>query len=181
MVGAARLRRHLHRHGRAGHLLRAGDGGHRAHGARSPRARAEALHRAVAKLPSRSPLVLEVEVSSAIPLLGPRRLYAGPEEVVLPFPTAVFALPARPADKRELLTRRRAARDKRAADRQYDMDHLLTSPFRHGGSALAVAWRGIRRAISREGFAPMRVQGKKYKLDVTGGWAMENGRRWIGL
>jgi hypothetical protein len=42
--------------------------------------------------------------------------------------------------------------------------------------AIFKIFTGIRRAWSREGFMKVDVKGKMYKLDITGGWALDGGK-----
>ena len=69
-----------------------------------------------------------------------------------------------------------AEQERLAKLREYEMNHLMTAPFRHAGQGAQSAWSQIQRAFSREGFVPVLVNGDRQKLDVTGGWALENGR-----
>ncbi|CAK7230139.1 hypothetical protein SCUCBS95973_007471 [Sporothrix curviconia] len=69
-----------------------------------------------------------------------------------------------------------AEQERIAKAREYEMDHLMTAPFRHAGQGAQSFWHQIQRAFSREGFVPVLVNGDRQKLDVTGGWALENGR-----
>ncbi|OAA58560.1 hypothetical protein SPI_06633 [Niveomyces insectorum RCEF 264] len=155
-----------------------------------------------AAAPSPPPLFLEIEIGRVFPFLSPRKLYVPPSAVALPFrltefglngETAAVAAPgtgaaaaasaatataatAVPATGYERVLARRADEERREKAREYEMTHLMTAPFRHAWMGAGVAWRGIRRAFSREGFARVEVDGRYYKLDVTGGWALENGR-----
>ena len=52
----------------------------------------------------------------------------------------------------------------------------MTAPFRHAGSAIGAAFTGLRRGLNREGFAKIKVNGIQYKFDVTGGWALDEGK-----
>ncbi|KAK3365390.1 hypothetical protein B0H63DRAFT_530070 [Podospora didyma] len=52
----------------------------------------------------------------------------------------------------------------------------MTAPFRDAKSGMNTAWSQVRRAFDRGGFAKIRLKGVNYKIDVTGGWALDNGR-----
>lgn len=134
-----------------------------------------------------APVFLEVEIGRMLPVLPARKLYVPPAAMAVPFRLAAFGIdgerigpeteagsPATTGYERVLA--RRADEERRKRDHEYEMNHLMTAPFRHAWQGARVAWVGIRRAFSREGFVPVEVDGQKYKLDVTGGWALENGR-----
>ncbi|KAJ9154778.1 hypothetical protein NKR23_g2396 [Pleurostoma richardsiae] len=133
-----------------------------------------------------APVALEVTLSRLLPLLPARKLLVAPAEVSLPFrmqatPLAAAQAPAqgqagRLLSGRELLQARKAEEEARKAARKYDMDHLLTAPFRHLGQGLGGMWRGMRRALTREGFSKIMVKNKEYKIDVTSGWVLDHGR-----
>jgi hypothetical protein len=82
---------------------------------------------------------------------------------------------AGPAGLRERVQAERAEREARAKARKYEMDHLMTAPFRDAKKGFRAVWDGMSRAFHRGGFAQVELGGKNYKLDVSG-WAMENGR-----
>ena len=44
------------------------------------------------------------------------------------------------------------------------------------GGVVGTAFRGWRRGLTREGFAPLWVGKEKYKIDVLGGWALDDGK-----
>lgn len=135
-----------------------------------------------APLPA-SPIYIEVLTRRPIPFAPFKRILLHPEEVQMPFRmNSIHARAARengppaPQTLREKVRAERAARDKKAADRKYTMDHLLTAPFRDGARAFGAATSGITRAFTRGGFATIRLNRKKYKMDVMGGWALDEGR-----
>ena len=81
---------------------------------------------------------------------------------------------------RAAIERQRAEEERRRREFQYDKEHLMTAPFRHAGRAFSAAWQGVRRSFTKEGFAKVNIGGKQYKLDVTGGWALDGGRALAG-
>lgn len=136
---------------------------------------------------SQTPIYIEVATRRMVPFMGPKKTLLLPEEVQLPFRMySVFAGtgahdPAaqgqqRPTSLAERVRAERAARDAKIAERKYQMDHILTAPFRDAGKAFGTAWRGIQRSFNREGFAKIQLGKQEYKLDVTGGWALDDGR-----
>ena len=128
-----------------------------------------------------SPIKLEITLSRVMPLLPARKLFASPEEVILPFklaatPMAQGVMPAKVLTGREQVLKAKAEAEARKAARKYELDHLMTAPFRHAGRGVSQLWSGARRALTREGFAKFQVKNTSYKLDITGGWALDNGR-----
>ncbi len=130
-----------------------------------------------------SPIYIEVATRRMLPFAPPKKVLLAPEEIQLPFrmhtlltvgkgPAAV----QKPLSLAEQVRAERAARDAKIAERKYTMDHLMTAPFRDAGKALRFAFAGVRRSFSREGFAKVRLGKQDYKLDVTGGWALDEGR-----
>ncbi|KAJ2974594.1 hypothetical protein NUW58_g8612 [Xylaria curta] len=64
---------------------------------------------------------------------------------------------------------------RRKEEREYELDHLMTAPFRDAGRALGLLGK-LRRGLTGEGFAPVFIKGVQYKLDIEGGYALENGQ-----
>ncbi|KAL2271759.1 hypothetical protein VTJ83DRAFT_1130 [Remersonia thermophila] len=131
------------------------------------------------------PIYIEVATRRVVPFLPPKKTLLTPEEVQLPFRMhSLFSganAPGAPqAAKHVSLAERvraeRAEREAREARRKYTMDHLLTAPFRDAARVFGAAWDGIKRSFHRGGFAKVRLGKKEYKLDITGGWALDDGR-----
>ncbi|CAK7264207.1 hypothetical protein SEPCBS119000_000871 [Sporothrix epigloea] len=138
------------------------------------------------------PVFLELEIGRVMPFLPARKRYILPEKLVVPFRFATYGLngdvlPAAgaagaaaatgtPLTGYERVKAHEAEQERVAKLREYEMDHLMTAPFRHAGQGAQSAWGQIQRAFSREGFLPVFVNGDRQKLDVMGGWALENGR-----
>ncbi|KAL2156016.1 hypothetical protein VTH82DRAFT_760 [Thermothelomyces myriococcoides] len=134
-----------------------------------------------------SPIYIEVATRRIAPFLPPKKHLLPPEEVQLPFRMySVFSASRtselatggaqRPMSLAERVRAERAAREAKRAERQYTMDHILTAPFRDARKAFGIAWAGIKRSFHREGFAKIRLGKQEYKMDVTGGWALDDGR-----
>ncbi|KAL2019669.1 hypothetical protein VTK56DRAFT_9288 [Thermocarpiscus australiensis] len=128
-----------------------------------------------------SPIYVEVATRRAFPLLPAKKTLLLPEEVQLPFRMyGVFGgtpgVAQRPVSLVEAVRAERAQREAKIAARKYTMDHLLTAPFRDAAKAFGTAFAGIKRSFYREGFAKIRLGKQTYKLDVAGGWALDNGR-----
>jgi hypothetical protein len=129
-----------------------------------------------------SPIYIEVATRRMLPFAPPKKTLLAPEEVQLPFRMySVFAGRGPEASQKsmsmaERVRAERAAREAKIAERKYTMDHIMTAPFRDAGKAFGTAFGGIRRSFSREGFAKIQLGKQEYKLDVTGGWALDDGR-----
>lgn len=61
-------------------------------------------------------------------------------------------------------------------ERRIDESHIMTRPFRHMSRAFYKMFKAISRTWSREGFLKLGVDGQIYKLDVSGGWALDEGK-----
>ncbi|KHN99564.1 uncharacterized protein MAM_02417 [Metarhizium album ARSEF 1941] len=116
---------------------------------------------------------LEVTVKRMLPVLRPRTVTAGLESVAL---KSRFSLPEEYVPELARLEQRRREEQRREALRRFDMEHLLTMPFRRLGRTLANMFRGVRSAWTDMGFGVLRVDGKEFKVDVTKGFAHDGFR-----
>ncbi len=124
-----------------------------------------------------TPLLLEIELSTAVPFMPPRKKYVTPSEVVMPIRLSAAAHTEKPPPVgRELVAQRLAEAEKRKKKLEYDRAHLLSAPFRDLASGFRTAWAGIRRAFYRHDFAKFYVDGKMYSLDISSGWVHDRGR-----
>ncbi|KAI1267337.1 hypothetical protein F5Y18DRAFT_379905 [Xylariaceae sp. FL1019] len=119
-------------------------------------------------------VMLELVVRRNAPFPLPfHKMRVRPDEVVLP---------NRMMQRQPVLTeqqkdaQRLADIKRRREEREYEMDHIMTAPFRDGGKAGSMIWTSIRRGLTGEGFMPVFVQGTQLKLDINGGYALENGQ-----
>ena len=127
--------------------------------------------------PSTSPRVqLEIKVRrfTPLPFLPLKRLRVSPSDVVMK--ARLYNAPPAGAAAQKTAAERRAEEARRKAARQYELDHIMTAPFRDGARAAGTVMAGIRRGITGEGFAPLIVNGVKYKLDITSAYALDEGR-----
>ncbi|KAK4238148.1 hypothetical protein C8A03DRAFT_15359 [Achaetomium macrosporum] len=144
---------------------------------------AKAAGAAAAAAAPQSPIYIEVATRRAVPFMPAKKMLLRPEEVLLPmrmYTLYAGSNGAEAAQKSMSLAERvraeRAAREAKIAAKKYQMDHILTAPFRDAAKAFGTAWGGIKRSFSREGFAKIYLANREYKLDVTGGWALDEGR-----
>lgn len=113
-----------------------------------------------------SPVALEVAVTPLVPLLPPKKIVAAPEEVVLP-----FKMQSTPVGRAA-----GAGAAARAPRRGGDVMDRIAAPFEALRRAVKGPFSGIARGLTREGFAKIQVKGDKYKVDVTGGKALDEGK-----
>lgn len=53
---------------------------------------------------------------------------------------------------------------------------IMSAPFRHASILFFNAFQSAKRVWTRAGFLELGVKGQVYKLDVSGGWALDEGR-----
>ncbi|CZT49266.1 uncharacterized protein RSE6_10082 [Rhynchosporium secalis] len=120
-------------------------------------------------------LQLEVELKKIFPVpFFPRRKFlVPPEEVEL---SHRFV----PVNKRVSLqeAQRIAEMDKLAIQREkeYELNHIMTLPFRRISQLLFKMFVEIKRVWTREGMMKVIIQKQAYKVDISSGWALEGGR-----
>ncbi|KAA8629586.1 hypothetical protein SMACR_00138 [Sordaria macrospora] len=137
---------------------------------------------------SPTPIYIEVAYSRAIPFLPNKKEYYHPSEVEMPFRMQLLCeklnsltaqkvvaknLPATKTGQMIAASKQKVAREKERKER---MQHLLTLPFRDAAKVFRGAYEGLRRSFYREGFAKVYLRGVEYKLDMTSGWALDDGR-----
>jgi hypothetical protein len=123
--------------------------------------------------PRTTPIQLEIAVKRTIPFMRAKVITVAPEELTLQSrlwrPTATMTPQQREAAKRH-------EKQAQAAQWEQDQKRLMTLPFRHAGRGMKTAWRGLSRALTKEGFVRLNKGNTKYKIDVETGWALEDGR-----
>ncbi|PHH77067.1 hypothetical protein CDD80_971 [Ophiocordyceps camponoti-rufipedis] len=118
-------------------------------------------------------LQLEVTVKRMLPLFPHRVIKTGIDKV---------SLRTRPSRSLEELSEpRRLEREgleKKRRDelRKFDMDHLMTMPFRRIGRGFVSMFNGVKSAWTGWGFGTITVDGRKHQLDVLGGFSHDNFR-----
>ncbi|KAI0202738.1 hypothetical protein F4808DRAFT_57416 [Astrocystis sublimbata] len=124
--------------------------------------------------PGPSPLMLEVVARSTIPLpLPAKSMQIEPERLVM-----VNRMQQRPIALSRVEREAKKVQDarRRKEEREYELEHLMTAPFRDAGRASSSLMGNIRRGLTGEGFAPVYINGVRYKLDIEGGYALEDGQ-----
>ncbi|KAK0630539.1 hypothetical protein B0T17DRAFT_653949 [Bombardia bombarda] len=135
-------------------------------------------------LARRSPVYIEVTTRRVLPFLPPKKMLYRPDEIQLPFRMQGVLEGARlrqlqMEQPKSLLAQVRAARAKQEQiekERKHTLDHIMTAPFRDFAKVVGTAARGMQRAFNREGFTKLKLKDTEYKLDVSGGWALDDGR-----
>ncbi|KAI0115058.1 hypothetical protein F4814DRAFT_418116 [Daldinia grandis] len=125
--------------------------------------------------PENLPVRLEIEARRTVPFPGAplRRIQVDPSDVVMKAP--LYNRKAPPSDYEKMLMKKQEE-VRRKQEREYEMDHLMTAPFRHGKQVFSMLFKNFRRGLTGEGFAPVTINGVKYKLDITSAYVLEDGR-----
>ncbi|OAA48288.1 hypothetical protein BBO_02557 [Beauveria brongniartii RCEF 3172] len=116
---------------------------------------------------------LEVTVNRMVPILSPKIIVTSLDNVAL---KSRFSLPDEYVPELKRQEQERAVEEARAKQRKFDMQHLLTMPFRHISRAFSGFFRGVRAAWTDMGFATIKVGDEEFKVDVTNGFAHEGFR-----
>lgn len=111
---------------------------------------------------------IEITIKRMVPLLEPKVITTSLDNVML---KTRFSLPTEYVPELKRLQLKQAEEVRQTALRKFDMEHLLTMPFRRIGRALANLFRGVRAAWTDLGYGIIKVDGKDYKVDITKGFA----------
>jgi hypothetical protein len=131
-----------------------------------------------------TPASLELEVATRpwLPLLPLKKRRFSLEEVHVPARVAALVVAASGTagapqlGERERIQAAKLEEERKEKARQYELDHIMTAPFRHFVVGVKAAFRGMARALTREGFAKIKTKKSELKLDVKGGWFLEEGK-----
>lgn len=124
-------------------------------------------------------LQLELETKRWVPFLPNKKTMYQLEEVHVPARVASLVYAASHVAKltpAEQVLAAKVAEEEKVKARQYELDHIMTAPFRHFGRGVKAAFGGMARALTREGFAKIRCKKAELKLDVKGGWFLDEGK-----
>ncbi|KAL5344556.1 hypothetical protein ACLOAV_010540 [Pseudogymnoascus australis] len=114
---------------------------------------------------------IELRKMFPVPFLGPRIISAAPGDLQLNHSIYVPATRPETAAQRLAVAQRQA--EELAAERQKS---ILLAPFRHMSQAFFGMFVAIKRTWTRDGFLKLKAGKSMYKLDITGGWALDEGR-----
>jgi len=71
---------------------------------------------------------------------------------------------------------RREEEQRRKKEREYELNHLWSAPFRHFASASGRVVSSLQRMVWREGFVQIIVDGGQvWRVDAKSGWALDGG------
>ncbi|KAI1393444.1 uncharacterized protein F4822DRAFT_423913 [Hypoxylon trugodes] len=118
-------------------------------------------------------LQIEARRNLPFPFLPLRRFEADPNTIVMKAPMYNRKPAPTEYDKMRM---KQEEEVRRKEEREYEMNHLMTAPFRHVGQAFGMLFKSFRRGLTGEGFAPIEIDGEKFKLDITSAYALEEGR-----
>lgn len=121
-------------------------------------------------------LQLEVELKKMLPVpfFPARKIYIPSSE--LQFAEPIVSPAQMRMGRAERAHQKKLEEEARKKAWEYDQKHLLTSPFRHISQGAFQAFTAMKRTFTRDGFMKVNVDGTKYKLDVSDGWALDGGR-----
>ncbi|KAJ4268683.1 hypothetical protein NW762_002750 [Fusarium torreyae] len=125
------------------------------------------------KAAASAPLQMEVTVKRMVPMLQPKVIITPLDQVTL---RSRFSLPEEYVPELRRIELEREAQEQRKALHKFDMAHIFTMPFRRMGRALAAMFDGVKSAWTDLGYGVIEVDGKKYKVDVTKGYAHDGFR-----
>lgn len=113
-------------------------------------------------------LKMEVTVQRMFPALSPKVLTVPLENVSL---KSRLSLPQEYVPQLRRQEIKAEERQKAKEQQKFDMQHLLTLPFRKIGRGVKGMFTGVRSAWTDMGFGTIRVDGKEYKVNVERGFA----------
>lgn len=116
---------------------------------------------------------MEVTVNRVLPFIQPKVVTTSLDKVHL---ASRFSLPDEYVPELRRQEQLRNEERKKKELKKFDMDHLLTMPFRRLGRAFASMFRGVRAAWTDMGYGVIVVDGKSYKVNVVKGFAHDGFR-----
>ncbi|KAI1082309.1 hypothetical protein F5B20DRAFT_532933 [Whalleya microplaca] len=121
------------------------------------------------------PVRLEITARRNLPIPGLpfQRIEVDPSAVVMKVPMFHRKSGLTDSEKARL---KKEEEIERKRQREYEMTHIMSAPFRHMASAMSTLFASLRQGLTGEGFAPIYIDGIRYKLDITEGYALEQGR-----
>ncbi|PHH72822.1 hypothetical protein CDD82_5790 [Ophiocordyceps australis] len=120
--------------------------------------------------PKPSSLRVQITVRRVLPFLQPKVVTTTLDKVSL---RSRFVLPTKHVPELQRKMQERREEEKRQELHRFDMDHLLTMPFRRIGRVLKSLFGGVRWAWTNSGFGTIVADGKEYKVDITQGYALD--------
>jgi hypothetical protein len=120
------------------------------------------------------PLKIEIELRKMFPLpfFPARKITGSMEDLTLNRRLYAPIVEGRMTAADRVAMQRRLEREQQ----EERSKSILTAPFRHANKAFHNMFRAMGRTWSREGFLQLEIRRQAYKLDVTGGWALDDGK-----
>ena len=119
-------------------------------------------------------IMLELKLRRMLPILPAKVVTVPPSACTLNMPMYYPLSALTPAQRHAMEQRNEAL--KRAEQEEERKKSILTAPFRHLSKALYALMKNTQRIWTREGFLEIKIGQKTYKLDISGGWALDEGR-----
>lgn len=113
-------------------------------------------------------LKMEVTVQRMLPFLQPKVLTVDLDKVNI---KSRFSLPEEHVPQLRRQQLKDAELERAKEQKKFDMQHLMTLPFRKIGRGIKGMFEGVKSAWTDSGFGTIRVDGSEYKVNVTKGFA----------
>lgn len=113
-------------------------------------------------------LQMEVTVQRMLPAMAPKVVTVPLEKVSL---KSRFSLPQEYVPDLRRQEIKEEALQKAKRQQKFDMQHLMTLPFRKIGRGFKGMFGGVRSAWTDMGFGKINVDGKEYRVNVERGFA----------
>ncbi|KAH7360438.1 hypothetical protein BKA65DRAFT_493128 [Rhexocercosporidium sp. MPI-PUGE-AT-0058] len=120
-------------------------------------------------------LQIEVELKKMLPVpfFPSRKFYVKPEEIEL---SHRFVPVNKKVSIEEAKERAMLIRMARERELQYERSHIMTSPFRRMSQLSFKMFTELKRVWTRDQMLKMVIHDRSYKVDISGGWALDGGR-----
>ncbi|KAL5327049.1 hypothetical protein ACEPPN_004739 [Leptodophora sp. 'Broadleaf-Isolate-01'] len=120
-------------------------------------------------------LQIEVELKKMfpVPFFPSRKFYVKPEEIELAHRFVPVNKRIGKAEARERAISIQMARQR---ELEYERSHIMTSPFRRMSQLTFKMFTELKRVWTRDQMMKMVIHDRNYKVDISGGWALDGGR-----
>lgn len=120
-------------------------------------------------------LTIEIEFKKMfpIPFVPARKMYVKPEDIRVEHKLATSDAQLTGVEKR---AQRLQEEEAKRMELEYKRTNILSRGIRHMNKASFNLFLAARRTWTREGFTKFYIKNYRYKLDVSGGWALDGGR-----
>ncbi|KAI1006482.1 hypothetical protein K3495_g1738 [Podosphaera aphanis] len=131
------------------------------------------------KVNGKQTLEIEIELKKMfpVPFFPARVIKVAPHEIVIP--TQLSRPVAAPLSQSEAARLRVQEMLRKEQELIYEKSHIMSAGLRHMGRAFnkgsSSLFRAVQRSFTRENLFEVRVRGNIYKLDLDGGWLLDQG------